>query len=82
MSRPEVAPVERVVYSIDEFCAAHGISRWTYYKMKNDGAGPREMRIGDRAFITIEAATKWRRAQERKQKSNLKSGNAGARPGA
>jgi predicted DNA-binding transcriptional regulator AlpA len=66
MGRPEVAPVERVTYSIAEFCAAHGISRWLYYKMKKDGTGPREMRIGDRAFITIESATKWRRAQERK----------------
>lgn len=67
MARPEVAQVERVTYSIAEFCTAHGISRWTYYKMKKDGTGPREMRIGDRGFVTIEAATKWRRAQERKQ---------------
>jgi hypothetical protein len=67
MTRPEVAPVERETYSIDEFCAAHGISRWTYYKMKRDGTGPLEMRIGDRGFISVESAAKWRRAQERKQ---------------
>jgi predicted DNA-binding transcriptional regulator AlpA len=65
MARPEVAPVEREVYSIDEFCAAHGISRWTYYKMKKDGTGPREMRIGDRGFVSVDAAAKWRKAQER-----------------
>jgi predicted DNA-binding transcriptional regulator AlpA len=81
MARPESrAPVERVVYTVTDFCTAHGISRWLYYKMKKDGTGPREMRIGDRAFITIESATKWRRAQERK--NNLKIGNADARLGA
>jgi hypothetical protein len=68
MTRPLTTPVERVTYSIDEFCTAHGISRWTYYKMKKDGTGPCEMRVGDRAFVSVEAATKWRRAQERKHK--------------
>jgi hypothetical protein len=29
-TRPDVEPVERAVYSIDEFCVAHGFSRWTY----------------------------------------------------
>jgi predicted DNA-binding transcriptional regulator AlpA len=52
-------PVERLAYSVDEFCLAVGISRWTYYKMKKEGTGPREMRIGDRSFISIEAAREW-----------------------
>jgi hypothetical protein len=60
MPRPEVEPLERAAYSIDQFCAAHGISRWTYYKMKKDGVGPREMRVGDRGFVSVEAAREWR----------------------
>ena len=82
MARPEGtgrAPVERVTYNISEFCTAHGISRFTYYKMKKDGIGPREMRIGDRGFISIESAAKWRKAQERaaSKQSSLKTENAG-----
>jgi predicted DNA-binding transcriptional regulator AlpA len=59
-TRPDVVPVERAAYSIDEFCLAHGISRWTYYKMKKDRTGPREMRVGDRGFVSVEAAREWR----------------------
>jgi hypothetical protein len=77
MARPEVTgrkpgatdtgpPIERLVFSVDEFCAAHGISRWTYYEMRKDGTGPHEMRIGHRIFISVEAAAKWRKACERK----------------
>jgi hypothetical protein len=66
-------PIEAVVYTITEFCVAHRISRWLYYKMKKDGTGPREMRIGDRAFISLEAAAKWRRAQERKAAAAAKA---------
>ena len=32
-------------FSIDEFCAAHGISRATYYNLKKVGKGPTEMAV-------------------------------------
>jgi predicted DNA-binding transcriptional regulator AlpA len=56
---PSTGPPPRLAYSIDEFCLAVGISRFTYYKMKKDGTGPREMRIGDRGFVSVEAAREW-----------------------
>jgi hypothetical protein len=55
---------KRAAYSILEFCAAHGISRATYYNMKKAGIGPREMAVLDRKLITDEAAADWRRDRE------------------
>ena len=37
--RPPPPPIERVIYSISEFCQAHGISRATYDRMKQNGTG-------------------------------------------
>jgi len=53
------------VYSIREFCEAHGISRTLYFKLRDAGKGPREMQLGSRIVISLEAAAAWRRAQER-----------------
>jgi len=52
-------------YSIIEFCDAHGISQSTYRKLKKQGHGPREMRLGSRILISLEAAAAWRQARER-----------------
>ena len=57
-------PVPRAAFSIDEFCAAHGISRAMFYKLEDQGLAPRTMRVGVRRLITAEAAAKWRRARE------------------
>jgi hypothetical protein len=52
-------------FSIDEFCARHGpISRSYYYKLKELGLGPREIKIGTRVLISAEAAAAWRRERE------------------
>jgi hypothetical protein len=56
--------VERAAYSVDDFCRAHDISRGTYYNLKAAGIGPRELRIGSKILITVEAAAKWRRERE------------------
>jgi hypothetical protein len=50
-------------YSIEEFCRRHGISRGTYYNMKEAGLGPREKRAMGRVLITREAAQEWRLAE-------------------
>ena len=52
------------VYSIGEFCVAHGISQAQYFAMKARGEGPREMRVGRRRSVSVEAAAEWRRARE------------------
>lgn len=56
--------MEPAAYSIDEFCRAHGISHGMYYKMKRQGAGPREMAVGTHKRISREAAADWRRERE------------------
>src|SRR3954454_1085022 len=65
-SRTEVAAVSppRLALSIPEFCEAHGISEGFFYKLKKQGEGPREMKVGARTLITFESAAEWRRARE------------------
>jgi hypothetical protein len=55
-----------LAFSIAEFCRAHGISESMYFKMRAQGLGPREMSVGTRKLISLEAAAAWRRARERK----------------
>ena len=57
-------PTPRLALSILEFCEAHGISEAFYYKLKRQGKGPREMKVGARTLITFESAAEWRRARE------------------
>ena len=57
-------PTLRLAFSIPEFCEAHGISEGFFYKLKKQGEGPREMKVGARTLITFESAAEWRRARE------------------
>ena len=47
-------PTPRLALSIPEFCEAHGISEGFFYKLKKQGEGPREMKVGARTLITFE----------------------------
>ncbi len=51
-------------YGVDEFCAAHGISRAKFYDLLKIGKGPRVMKVGTRTLISREAAADWRREME------------------
>lgn len=53
-------PPERYCFTVEEFCATHRISRTTYYELKKQGLGPREIVIGSRRLISVEAAAEWR----------------------
>jgi hypothetical protein len=70
MARPEVAGRKSIIdeplaaFTIAEFCKAHRISQSMYFKLRNQGLGPREMSVGSRKIISIEAAAAWRRARE------------------
>ena len=64
---PERAPNHsptRAAFSVDEFCAAHGISRVLFYKLLKAGTGPRVMKLGARTLISTEAAADFRRRME------------------
>jgi hypothetical protein len=54
--------------SITQFCLAHNISEAMYHKMKQQGLGPREMEVGARRLISLEAAAEWRREREEREK--------------
>ena len=58
-------PTPRLALSIPEFCAAHGISEGFFYKLKKQGKGPREMKVGARTLITFESAAEWRLTREK-----------------
>ena len=60
----EVRAPPTAVYSVASFCVAHGISEAFYFKLKNQGLGPDEMRLGSRIFITHESAARWRTVRE------------------
>jgi hypothetical protein len=49
-------------YSISQFCARHGLSVATFYKLKDQM--PEVFRIGSRVLISKEAAARWRRERE------------------
>ena len=51
-------------FSIDSFCEAHNFSKAMYFKLQNEGHGPRVMRVGNRVLISREAAADWRRERE------------------
>lgn len=54
-----------LMFSVSEFCRAHGISRGTFYKLLGEGRGPKAVKIGRRTLISNEAAEEWRRRLER-----------------
>ena len=60
-------PTPRLALSIPECCEAHGISEGVYYKLKKQGKGPREMKVGARTLITFESAAEGRRTRENQQ---------------
>jgi hypothetical protein len=51
-------------HTVAEFCSRNRISLAFYYKLRAQGLGPREIRLGTKVLITKEAAEAWRRAQE------------------
>ena len=63
----------RLTLSIPEFCEAHGISEGFFYKLKKQGEGPREMKVGARTLITFESAAEWRRTRENQPGRGLRS---------
>ena len=70
---PPPLPTPRMALSIREFCASHGISEGLYFKLKKQGEGPRELKVGARTLVSIEAAAEWRRARETKHTETIGS---------
>lgn len=58
--------MEQLALSVSEFCAAHGVSRDTFYQLIRRGEGPTVMRVGRRTLVSVEAAAEWRRRMEQR----------------
>jgi predicted DNA-binding transcriptional regulator AlpA len=51
--------MDKLFYSVVEFCAATGISRATFYRAQQNDTGPRLTKIGSRTLISREACEEW-----------------------
>jgi len=57
-------PLHQQLMTVKQFCAAHSISRSFFYKLSQQGRGPRLSKVGARTLISAEAAADWRRGME------------------
>jgi hypothetical protein len=57
-------PLPFLAFTIAEFCKANSFSPAMYWKMKSQGLGPVEMKVGRRILISMEAASNWQRQRE------------------
>jgi hypothetical protein len=57
-------PLPFLAFTIAEFCKANSFSPAMYWKLKSQGLGPVEMKIGRRVLISMEAASNWQRQRE------------------
>jgi hypothetical protein len=89
-NRPEASPFsfERVAFTVLEFCFRNRISRPTYHRLRAQGRGPVEMRLGLNAIrITAEAERDWQRLMQQPDQNletralerAVKAGDAAAR---
>lgn len=66
--------MKKPTYTIAQFCDDHNISRAFFYKLVNEGKGPRLMKVSRRTLISDEAAADWRalmEAQTNQSKANV-----------
>ena len=61
--KTEYIPLEPS-YTIHQFCAAEGITPPTYYKLKAQGLGPKEMRHGGAIRISHRSRLEWQKERE------------------
>ena len=80
--------LERIAFTIPEFCFRNNISRPTYHRLRSEGRGPVEMRLSLNAIrITAEAERDWQRLMQepredleaRAVERAVKAGGAAAR---
>jgi hypothetical protein len=65
LARSDLPPLERVAYTVPEFCFRNNISRPTYHRLRAEGRGPVEMRLGLNAIrITADAERDWQRLMQ------------------
>ena len=59
-SEADASSLQRAAYTIPEFCFRNNLSRPTYHRLRSEGRGPVEMRIGlNMIRITSAAERDW-----------------------
>ena len=61
----EGRPIYEPSYSIQEFCAVERITAPTYFKLRNQGLGPKEMRMGRIIRISHTERLRWQKQREK-----------------
>jgi hypothetical protein len=56
--------MDKVMFTVAQFCERNGISRSFYFKLRAQGKGPRVARIGKAVRISFEAEAEWRQRFE------------------
>jgi hypothetical protein len=54
----------RAIFTVEQFCFDHNISRGFFYKLRRTGRGPVETKLGTRTMISVESAAAWRQRME------------------
>jgi hypothetical protein len=57
--KPEAPIVARQAYTVDEFIAAHRISRAGLYQLWRNNRGPKFRLVGTKRLISVTAAREW-----------------------
>lgn len=59
--------------TITEFCQRNGLSRSTYYALRDEGCAPQTFKRRRRALISLEAEVEWREKMEGAHQSMVRS---------
>ena len=75
---------EQLAFSIPEFCTRNRISRPTYHRLRTEGRGPAEMRLGLNLIrVTAAAEQEWQqRMQEPESDFEIKATERAVKAGA
>lgn len=64
--------MEKMVFTIAEFCTAFHVSRGRLHELTQAGLGPKVYRIASRPYISMDAAKEWQRLMESGAAENFK----------
>ena len=68
VSPDDLSLLRRIAFSIPEFCFRNNISRPTYHRLRDEGRGPVEMRLGLNIIrITADAEREWQQRMQKPQ---------------
>jgi len=64
MPKPPEQASPRALSTLEQFCVDHSISRSFYYKLRTQGRGPAETKLGKLTMVSAESAAAWRHRME------------------